>query len=81
MKASTLQSRERIAQLKDNLDTSFRMSEEDRVKMQSLNDHLEKARSQLKENVKENVKQLMRYIFPVTCEGHPWYKTDKTILL
>lgn len=77
-KASTLQSRQQVAQLEAEIQSCSQQTEEDFVKMKLLTNQLELARSQLKDIVRENVQQLMRYIFPITCEGHPWYANAHT---
>ena len=39
------------------------------IKNERISNDIKLAQSQLKEVIRENVTQLVKYIFPITCEG------------
>lgn len=65
--------RQRLEILQMNVRETAQHASEGNEKIISLSNQLRVEEAQLKEVVRENVNQLMRYIFPITCEGHPRY--------
>lgn len=69
LKASNAKRREKLNQLKAQ--TLSLHAQQQRTGQ--LTSQLDSTSSELKELVRDNITQLMRYIFPITCEGQPWY--------